>query len=352
MKLARPAHLTSVPTSAIVIAAVAGIAWLLLITAGSGASSQTGSAHARSAPGGAAPAAQRACQLNPSPPAGFIERKVKVNGVGINYVRGGHGPTLLLLHGYPQTWYTWNHILPALAQHYTVVAPDLPGAGLSDAPAPAATYTKKAMAADIYALMVKLGLSHDIRIVAHDIGTTVAYPYAAAHPDDIVKLVLSEAPIPDPTIYTFPSLTPNGPGLWWFGLFAEKNGLAEDLMTGREQQWVTDFMPTSEVVKGAVTACDMDIYAHFLAQPGHLRASIAWFATLPQDVKDNAIYQQTKLTMPVLAIGASANLGSREATWVSQYATNVTGVVIPNSGHWLYQEHPAELTKILLQFLG
>ena len=74
----------------------------------------------------------------------------------------------------------------------------------------------------------------------------------AAHPDDVVKLVLSEAPIPDPTIYTFPSLTPHGPGLWWFGLFAEKDGLAEELMAGRELQWVTGFMPTSEVVKGAV----------------------------------------------------------------------------------------------------
>jgi pimeloyl-ACP methyl ester carboxylesterase len=350
MKLARAAHLISVRALVIVIAAVAGIAGLL-ITAGPGASAQTGSAHARSAPGGAAFTAQRACSLNPSPRAGFIERKVKVNGIGINYVRGGHGPTLLLLHGYPQTWFTWDHILPALARHYTVVAPDLPGAGLSDAPAPAAGYTKKAMAADIYALMVKLGLSRDIRIVGHDIGTTVAYPYAAAHPGDVVKLVLSEAPIPDPVIYTFPSLTPNGPGLWWFGLFAEKDGLAEKLMAGREQQWVTGFMPRFEVVKGALTACDLDIYAHALAQPGHLRASIEWFATLPQDVKNDAIYQKTKLKMPVLAIGASANLGSREATWVRKYATNVTGVVIPNSGHWLYQEHPAELTRILLQFL-
>ena len=119
----------------------------------------------------------------PVPPAGFTEPKVQVNGIGINYVRGGHGPTLLLLHGYPETWYTWDQILPALAQHYTVVAPDLPGAGLSDAPAAAADYTKKAMAADIYALMVKLGLSHDIRIVGHDIGTG-RLSYTAAHPDE------------------------------------------------------------------------------------------------------------------------------------------------------------------------
>ena len=307
---------------------------------------------AASAQAGSAPAATRpACSLNPAPPRGFTERKVQVGGIGINYVRGGHGPTLLLLHGYPQTWYSWDGILPALARHYTVVAPDLPGAGLSDAPAPAADYTKKAMAADIYHLMVKLGLSHHVRIVGHDIGTMVAYSYAAAHPRDVVKLVLSEAPIPDPGIYTYPALTAHGPGLWWFGLFDEANGLPEHLIAGREKLWVTDFIPAIEVVKGAVTDCDMAVYAHFLAQPGHLRASIEWFDTLPQDIRNDAIYQKTKLGMPVLAIGASASLGSSEAANVRQYATNVTGVVIPDSGHWIYEEHPAELTRILLQFL-
>jgi pimeloyl-ACP methyl ester carboxylesterase len=307
---------------------------------------------AASAQAGAAPATPRpTCSLDPSPPRGFTEHKVEVGGIGINYVLGGHGPTLLLLHGYPQTWYSWDGILPALARHYTVVAPDLPGAGLSDAPAAAADYTKKAMAADIYRLMVNLGLSHHIRIVGHDIGTMVAYSYAAAHPGDVVKLVLSEAPIPDPSIYTFPALTSRGPGLWWFGLFAEGNGLAEHLITGREKLFVTDLIPTLEVVKGAVTSCDLAVYAHFLAQPGHLRASIEWFATLPQDVRNDAAYGKTKLTMPVLAIGASASLGSFEATQVRQYATHVTGVVIPDSGHWIYEEHPAELTRILLRFL-
>jgi pimeloyl-ACP methyl ester carboxylesterase len=267
-------------------------------------------------------------------------------------VRGGHGPTLLLLHGYPQTWYSWDNILPALARHFTVVAPDLPGSGLSSAPAAAADYTKKAMAADIYRLMVKLGLSHHIRIVGHDIGTMVAYSYAAAHPGDVVKLVLSEAPIPDPSIYTFPALTAHGPGLWWFGLFDEPGNLPEDLMAGREKLWVTHLIPSIEVVKGAVSSCAMSVYAHFLALPGHLRASIDWFATLPEDVRNDAIYQKTKLQMPVLAIGASASLGSFEAAQVRGYASDVTGVVIPDSGHWIYEEHPAELTRILLRFLG
>jgi pimeloyl-ACP methyl ester carboxylesterase len=284
-------------------------------------------------------------------PSGFVEHKVRVAGIGINYVRGGHGPTLLLLHGYPETWYSWRAILPALARHYTVVAPDLPGAGLSDAPAAAADYTKKAMAADIYGLMVRLGLSHNIRIAGHDIGTMVAYSYAAAHAQDVVKLVLSEAPIPDPSIYTFPALTAQGPGLWWFGLFNLTDGLPEKLVASNVKAWMTDFFPNLEVVRGAVTACDIAVFTKAMERPGHVRASIDWFATLPQDVTNDAIYQGTKLTMPVLAIGASASLGSFMGTQARDYATSVTSVVIPDSGHWIYAEHQAELTGLLLKFL-
>jgi pimeloyl-ACP methyl ester carboxylesterase len=88
------------------------------------------------------------------------------------------------------------------------------------------------MAGDLYQLLAKLGLDTNVRVVGHDIGTMVAYSYAAAHPHDVTKLVLSEAPIPDQSIYSYPALTANGPGLWWFGLFNEPNGLAENMMAG------------------------------------------------------------------------------------------------------------------------
>jgi pimeloyl-ACP methyl ester carboxylesterase len=295
--------------------------------------------------------AQPRCSLDPSPPAGFTEQKVTVNGVGINYVRGGHGPALLLVHGYPESWYEWARILPALAKHYTVVAPDLPGAGDSDAPADQADYTKKAMAADLYGLMARLGLSHNVRIVGHDIGTMVAYAYAAAHPHDVVKLVLSEAPIPDSSIYTYPALTAKGPGLWWFGLFNDPGTLAYDLMNGKEKAWVTESIPVLEVVKNSISSCELALYTHNLEKPGHLQATIDWFDTFPQDVKDTAVEGQTKLTMPVLAIGGSASLGSSVPDQVKKYATNVTGVVIPDTGHWLYEERPATLTSLLLKFM-
>jgi pimeloyl-ACP methyl ester carboxylesterase len=282
-------------------------------------------------------------------PAGFTESKTSVGAVGIHYVIGGHGPTLVLIHGYPQTWYEWRHIMPALAQHYTVIAPDLRGAGGSDAPATG--YDKKTMAADLHGLLAQLGRTSDLRIVGHDIGSMIAYSYAAAYPSEVTKLVLSEAPIPDPSIYTIPSLTAAGPGLWNFGFFTLRNGLPEGVIQGREALWIDKFIDSLEVRKGAVSQQDVTEFAAQLREPGHLRASLEWFRALPQDVKNDARYQKTKLTMPVLAIGASGSLKSAVGDQAKQYARNVTTAVIPDSGHWIYEEHPAQTTSLLLTFL-
>lgn len=298
-------------------------------------------------------AASTSCDVTPAPPAGFTEKRTSVGGgIDLNYVKGGHGPTLVLLAGYPQTWYAWDDILPELAKHYTVIAPDLPGSGGSSTPKGVAPYTKKAMAGDVYNLVNKLGLSQNVRVVGHDIGTMVAYSYAAAHPTEVTKLVMSEAPLPDRNIADNPSLTLNGPGLWWFGLFNEKDGLATDMMKGKAKIWVTESMPTVEVVKGALTKCDLAVYTHNLEQAGHMQATINWFAAFPEDIKNDDAYAKTKLPMPVMAIGASNSLGATIPNQVKEYATNVTPVIFPDSGHWIYEEHPAESTALLLKFLS
>ncbi|WP_225849930.1 alpha/beta fold hydrolase [Streptomyces sp. HPF1205] len=283
-------------------------------------------------------------------PAGFSEHRTRVAGIGLHYVIGGHGPTLLLIHGYPQTWYEWHGIMPALAEHYTVVAPDLPGAGQSDAPR--SGYDKKTMAAELHALLASLGKDRDVRIVGHDIGTMVAYSYAAQYPATVTKLVLSEAPIPDPGIYTIPSLTARGPGVWNFGFFNLTDGLPEDMIKGREVAWTAGFIGGFEGVPGAVSPADIRVFAHYLRDPAHLEASLAWFRVFPQDIRDDERFRKTPLPMPVLAIGASGSLGKAEGDQVRQYATDVTGVVVPDSGHWIYEEHPAELTAMLLGFLS
>jgi pimeloyl-ACP methyl ester carboxylesterase len=283
-------------------------------------------------------------------PAGFAADKVQVGSVGIDYVIGGDGPTLALLHGYPQSWYEWRHVLPALAEHYTVIAPSLRGAGRSDAPPTG--YDKRTMATDIHGLLTQIGHAKDIRLVGHDIGLMVAFAYAAAYPEDVVKLVLSEAFVPDPAIYTFPALSADGPGPWHFGFFLLDNGFAEQVITGNEEVWVDRFIDAIEAVKGAVTPTDIAVYAEYLRQPGHLRATLEWFRSWPGDMVDNAPYKAAKLTMPILAIGADGSMGDFVATNAREYAADVTGIVVENSGHWIYEEYPEKLTQILLDFLS
>jgi pimeloyl-ACP methyl ester carboxylesterase len=282
-------------------------------------------------------------------PHPFMEQTARVGDVVINYVRGGQGEALVLLHGYPQTWYMWRKVLPELAKHYTVIAPDLRGAGGSDGTA--GGYDKKTLAADVYGLLTQLGFHRNLSLVGHDIGTMVAYAYAAAHRDQVRKLVLTEAPIPDQSLYQAPTLTPTGPGLWNFGFFSLPNGLPEQIVKGREVLWVERFIDSMEAQKNSVGDDAVQEYARYLRDDAHLRASFEYFRAFPQDIADNAEYSKTKLAMPVLALGAQASLGPAVRSQVAQYATAVSGGVIEDSGHWIFEEKPAELTEKLLQFL-
>ncbi|SDY97884.1 Pimeloyl-ACP methyl ester carboxylesterase [Micromonospora pattaloongensis] len=282
-------------------------------------------------------------------PSGFTEQTARVGDVTLHYVHGGRGRTVVLLHGYPQTWYMWRKVLPELAAHYTIIAPDLRGSGGSDAPAEG--YDKKTLAGDVHGLLTQLGLDRDVSLVGHDIGAMVAYAYAAAHAGDVRHLVLTEAPIPDQSLYQAPSLTPNGPGWWNLGFFSVPNGLPEFIVEGREALWVDRFTDSMLVQKTGIRAADVAEYARHLRDSAHLRASFAYFRAMPRDVADNAEYGATKLPMPVLALGGRASLGDRVAGQAAQYATTVTGGVIEECGHWLFEEQPAQLTEQLRQFL-
>ncbi|PWU57059.1 alpha/beta hydrolase [Micromonospora globispora] len=283
-------------------------------------------------------------------PAGFTEQRMRVGDATMNYVRGGSGPTLVLLHGYPQCWRMWRHLLPELARTYEVVAPDLRGFGDSDAPPDG--YDKKTVAADLHGLLTGLGLAGDIRLVGHDLGTMVAYAYAAAHPDQVSRLVLTEAPIPDESVYAFPALSAAGPAVWNFGFFNVTNGLPEQLIAGREELWVDRFTDSIMVNKGSLGPDDVEEYARHLRAPAHLRASFAYFRAFGQDIADNAAYRATKLPMPVLAVGARTSLGDQVAEQVRRYADTVTGEVVEECGHWLFEERPAEMAALVLPFLA
>lgn len=282
-------------------------------------------------------------------PEGFTEERARVGDLTMNYLRGGSGKTLVLLHGFPQTWFMWRKVLTAFARNHTVIAPDLRGAGGSDAPRDG--YDKKTLAADVHGLLTGLGLNRDINLVGHDIGTMVAYAYAAANPGEVTRLVLTEAPIPDRAIYQFPSLTPQGPGFWNFGFCTVPNGLPERLVSGREELWVDRFIDSLALQKSGVGSAGVREYARHLTDPAHLRASFEYFRALHQDVADNAEYASTPLAMPVLALGARGSLAESVSTQVAGYAADVTGEVIEDSGHWMFEEQPDLLATRILHFL-
>ena len=282
-------------------------------------------------------------------PGGFTEKTARVNGVTLNYATGGTGPAVVLLHGYPQTWYMWRKVMPALAEQYTVIAPDLRGSGGSDAPATG--YDKASLAEDIHQLLLALGHADEVSLVAHDIGGTVSYAYAAAHRDSIRCLTVIEAPQIDESLYQFPSVTPAGPGFWNFGFFMLDNGLPERMVSGREDTWIAGFVDWLEVVKGAVDPDAVAEYAAHLRRPGHLGASYAYFRTFHGDAEATIRHRETPLAMPVLAIGGEGALGQAIPDQMKLYAGDVTGAVFP-CGHWVAEESPELLLKHLLPFLS
>lgn len=291
---------------------------------------------------------QEAMAVDPTLPTGFIHGYVQTNGIRLHYVQGGQGTPVVLLHGFPENWYAWRHVMPVLARQYHVIALDMRGAGQSDAPPTG--YDKATLAQDVRGVVQELHLD-SINLVGHDIGLMVAYFYAATYPTEVRHLVLMEAPLPDESVYTFPALTSKGPGLWWFGLFNAPR-MALTLLQGREELFVAEYFRSCAipVVTDNITSEDMAVYARNLQGPAHLNAYISYYSTISQDVAHIQRLRQEKLSMPVLALGGDHGKGETVGKQVQQYATHMRSVVIANSGHWLPEEHPEEIARQLISF--
>lgn len=285
-------------------------------------------------------------------PIGFTSEFATVGGLLLHYVRGGSGPVVVLLHGYPESSYEWRRIAPGLADRFTVIAVDLRGSGESQAPE--GGYDKATLAEDIHALLAQLGLADDVRLVGHDIGTMVAYAYAAQHRDTVSRLVLSEAPLPMADfMYDTPALTDQGPGMWNFGFFSMTNGLPEAVVSGKEAEWVRHFVDWIGFNPAAVSTQDVEVYAAGLRDPARLRASFEYFRAFPTDISDVAAFrEQGPLRMPVLALGADHMMGDTVAEHARAVASDVTAGVIMDSGHWIAEEQPADLLDRLRRFLA
>ncbi len=273
----------------------------------------------------------------------IASRTADVDGVTFHYLTAGQGPALVLMHGYAETSKMWRPIIPALAQRFTVIAPDLPGIG--DSSIPTNGLDMKSAAVRLHDLVRSLGVQK-AEVVGHDIGLMVAYAYAAQFPSEVSKLVLMDAFLPGvgdwETIY-------NNPGIWHFRF----NGpTPEKLVEGREriyfEHYWNDFAADP---KHSIGEDDRAAYTAAYSRPGRMRAGWGYFVSFPQAAKDFTELAKTKLTMPVLSLGGEKANGEALGRQTKLVATDVTVVVLKNTGHWMLEENPKETTEALEKFL-
>ncbi len=301
----------------------------------------------------ATPAPGRAAQTDATPvdqarfDATFTHHTTVANGVRLHYVIGGQGDPVVLLHGWPQTWYEWRQVMPALAEHYTVIVPDL--RGLGDSAKPLSGYDARTVAADIHGLVQQLGYSR-IFLGGHDIGGWVAMAYAAAHRDEVRQLAILEIFPADESILPFTTLNPRK-SLWHVSFHFVRD-LPEALIAGREQLYLSHFYRGGAYNPGAIDEAAIDEYVRCYAAEGGLRAGFEYYRAIFTNIEQTKEDARTKLEMPFLALGGEFSFGPFLAQEWPKYAVNVQAEVIPQAGHWIPEEQPELLRERLLAFFG
>jgi len=281
-------------------------------------------------------------------PGDFRSKFAEVNSIRLHYVTGGQGEPLFLLPGWPQTWWEYRYVLPALAARYRVFAIDMRGMGGSDKPA--AGFDKKTMARDIFELARQLGFDK-INIAGHDIGSMVAYSFAVNHPDATNKVALLEVAHPNDFLTKNLLMLPPGPPpvhVWWFA-FNQVHSLPEQLLTGRFRFMVDWLCDNLMVHPEAVTDRDRDVFARAYNNPEAIRAGNGWYQAFYQDIADQATYG--RITAPLLGLASDQSYGLVKDLWQSQ-GTDVRVVNVPNSGHFIVEEQPEFVADQLAGFFG
>jgi pimeloyl-ACP methyl ester carboxylesterase len=282
----------------------------------------------------------------------FTHHYAEVGEVMLHYVTAGSGPPVVLLHGWPQTWYEWRLVMPALAERYTVIAPDL--RGLGDSSRPLAGYDKRTIANDIWGL-VSGRLGHPrFYLVGHDWGGPTAFALAAMHPDAVTKLAIVDVVIPgDGGDFS------QG-GRRWHHQFHMTPDLPEALVQGRERIYLQWFYQIFAYRPGSIDDAALDEFTRTYSQPGALRAGFNYYRAITEDAQANAAQLATgfRLPMPVLAVGGSVSYphgrgrgGDVEAS-MRRVANDVKGAVIPECGHFVPEEAPEALSELLLDFFA
>lgn len=273
-------------------------------------------------------------------PDGFSHRSADLgNGIRLFYLIGGKGQPVVLLHGWPETGYAWRKVMPQLvAAGYQVIVPDLRGFGASTKPARG--YDRLTMADDIHRLVsgsLRLGT---VFAVGHDWGGSVAAAWAGAHPEAVSKLVVIEAQPRGPW---------SGPEPWFYTLHKSKD-FAEALTAGRERTYLTWFYRNFAANPDAIGPSDIDVYLRSYGSAEGMRPGFELVRALPFDVEANTEAAKSPANMPVLAIGGDKGMAGSVASNLKPLFSDVREVVVPGSGHFVPEEQPDALARLMIDF--
>ncbi|UCI34284.1 alpha/beta fold hydrolase [Mesorhizobium sp. B4-1-4] len=278
-------------------------------------------------------------------PAGFKTRTIETNGTSLHVRVGGKGPAVVLLHGFADTGDMWGAAAIRLMKEHTVIVPDLRGMGLSAHPD--GGYTKKNQAVDIAGVMDALKIDK-ADLVTHDIGNMVGYALAAQYPKRITKWVVIDAPLPG--IGDWEKIK-QSPLLWHFNF---RGPDMERLVKGRERIYLDRFYNELSADPKKIDEATRVHYAKLYARPHAMHDAFEQFKAFDQDAIDNQAMLASggKLTMPVLAVGAEKSAGTSQADILRFVASDVTGAIVPASGHWIMEENPDATVKLITDFLA
>ncbi|MFE9427465.1 alpha/beta fold hydrolase [Kitasatospora sp. NPDC006697] len=301
------------------------------------------------ASGGAAEAAA----TPPGGLAGFKDGYAPSDGLRIHYAVAGHGPALVLLHGWPETLQAWGEVAPAFTKDHTVIAVDLRGLGRSQASDSDAqgTYTALTIAADVHAVVEQLGFGgQQISVAGHDVGGGVALAYAAKYRTEVGHLAILEAP---PTTWYLQLVADKPNFLWWDSFInGQKPGVPEQLVAGREKTFYGSVYNGS-APGGAPSAKSQQAYIAAYSRPGATRSGFDFFRQQDTGERDvQKLLDDNLLTMPVLGLGGQNSMGAAVADDLGNVATNVTPAVVPGANHWVLEENPQFVVDRIRELLA
>lgn len=284
--------------------------------------------------------------------AALTHRFMLINGLRTHFVIGGpdNAEVVVLLAGFPETWFAWRKVIPLLTKTYRVIALDLPGQGDTDKPLEG--YDTQALAEHVHSLLVHVGVTRYF-LAGHDVGAWVAFTHALVFPQDVKRLVLLDAGIPGVTL---PHMLPTAPDrAWrtWHFPFHAIPDLPEALIEGKERVYLGWFLRRKAADPSSFSEADIDEYLRVFRSPGGLRAGLAPYRAVTGSAEQNrALVAQGKLTMPVLALSADQGSLADMASPLRPFASDVRGETIAACGHFLPEEQPDAVARVLMDFLG